>query len=506
MPEDSAAPPVANDMPPSYEETKGLTETNMPEVKIDMKGDKPAEPQDGFQGLTKEELMKYAADPFWVRLRWALFLLFWAVWVAMLVASVVIIVYAPKCPSPEPKEWWQKSPIYKVDLDTFPKKEEQLSALANLEEALDYTVAQGFGTIYITGGSTLAELPSGGTEYGTAEEWKSLMEAVKARYQYVVVDFDGNTQEWMEFGVDGFIVPGTDVVLSLEEARKTIDLEAEISGSDKVLIGISSPDDNNEAKIKLLDTYIKNTEETPSPTSAADMKVVIDNYMSGPNNSWPGISLKSAEYGDEYVDAITMIKMLLPATLMLNAGEELGMKEMNWAAVKDQESLDVDSHLNLFGELSQKLRHQDAILFGEFNMNTTFVIGDVFGMARVKKGNPGYLLLSNFGVSNVTVAPYYAMPTVPASIRVMAKSTTPEREDSKTRTFKSRNVPLLAMETKIFTFVPTFDLKTKKEEVQAEVEGKEISVVDGLVYEGEATDGKEISVANYLVFEEEKAT
>merc|ERR1719209_2444579 len=75
------------------------------DAKIDMGKDS------GFTGMTKEELMKYANDPFWVRLRWFLFILFWLIWVAMLVVSIVIIVYAKKCPSPEPKQWWQKVSI-----------------------------------------------------------------------------------------------------------------------------------------------------------------------------------------------------------------------------------------------------------------------------------------------------------------------------------------------------------------------------------------------------------
>ena len=30
-----------------------------------------------FSGLNKEELMKYSNDPFWVKVRWFLFLFFW---------------------------------------------------------------------------------------------------------------------------------------------------------------------------------------------------------------------------------------------------------------------------------------------------------------------------------------------------------------------------------------------------------------------------------------------
>jgi len=68
-----------------------------------------------FVGMTKEELMKYANDPFWVRLRWVLFILFWACWVGMLVGAVMIIINAPKCAPPEPKTWWEEGPLAEVD-------------------------------------------------------------------------------------------------------------------------------------------------------------------------------------------------------------------------------------------------------------------------------------------------------------------------------------------------------------------------------------------------------
>ncbi|CAH2045967.1 unnamed protein product, partial [Iphiclides podalirius] len=64
-----------------------------------------------FSGLTKEELLRYADDPFWVRLRWFMFILFWALWLCMLAGAVAIIVRAPKCPPPPPKTWFQKGPL-----------------------------------------------------------------------------------------------------------------------------------------------------------------------------------------------------------------------------------------------------------------------------------------------------------------------------------------------------------------------------------------------------------
>merc|ERR1712209_377837 len=102
--------------------------------------------KEAFQGLTKEELMKYANDPYWVRLRWILFILFWVIWVAMLAASIVIIIYAPKCPSPEPKEWWQKNAMYKVDVKNFGED----GTLNGLKDNLDLLVESGVGTVYIS--------------------------------------------------------------------------------------------------------------------------------------------------------------------------------------------------------------------------------------------------------------------------------------------------------------------------------------------------------------------
>merc|ERR1712059_73833 len=140
-------------------------------------------------------------------------------------------------------------------------------------------------------------------------------------------------------------------------------------------------------------------------------------------------------------------------------GEELGLPALNWEAVTEQEAA-TQSHLNLFSTLANKLRHQDAILFGDLNVNTTVVLNEtVFGMTRVKKGNPGYLLAINFGAED-QVVDFSAMENVPPTIRVMAHSTQPISEEEtgepEVRTYKSEAVPVKPNEGKIFTFVPKF--------------------------------------------------
>lgn len=67
--------------------------------------------------MTKDELMKYANDPFWVKLRWVLFILFWGLWIAMLAGAIAIIVYAPKCAAPTPLVWWKEGPLITANFD-----------------------------------------------------------------------------------------------------------------------------------------------------------------------------------------------------------------------------------------------------------------------------------------------------------------------------------------------------------------------------------------------------
>lgn len=86
-----------------------------------------------FVGLGKEELKKYAEDPFWVRLRWILFILFWVGWLAMLVSAIVIIVLAPRCPSRPDLKWYHKDAAYNVYSKSFYDGDKQQDGYGDLE-------------------------------------------------------------------------------------------------------------------------------------------------------------------------------------------------------------------------------------------------------------------------------------------------------------------------------------------------------------------------------------
>ncbi|GIX67046.1 neutral and basic amino acid transport protein rBAT [Caerostris extrusa] len=90
-------------------------------------------------GMGKEELMKYANEPFWVRLRLFLFILFWLSWIGMLVGAVAIIIQAPRCPPAPTVQWYQKAAMYQVDIETFQDSDGNgVGDLKGLISKLDY--------------------------------------------------------------------------------------------------------------------------------------------------------------------------------------------------------------------------------------------------------------------------------------------------------------------------------------------------------------------------------
>lgn len=71
-----------------------------------------------FVGMGKDELMKFANDPFWVKMRWFLFILFWVMWVGMLAGAIAIILFAPKCDSLVMNQK-QGNTFYRINVKNF---------------------------------------------------------------------------------------------------------------------------------------------------------------------------------------------------------------------------------------------------------------------------------------------------------------------------------------------------------------------------------------------------
>jgi len=502
------------------EDTKVKITSN--ETKIDMEKEKKEVEAEGFKGLSKDELMQYANDPFWVRLRWVLFILFWVIWVAMLAASIAIIVYTPKCPSPEPKVWWQKGPVYKASVKDFPDVDNDGQGdLKGMKESADYLVSAWVGTVYFSNLLNRHDLETVAQEHGSMEDWKDLVTALQDRNIRVMVEMDptstseqhlwyeefksGNnpnytnfyeatgstklnlandavvkkleevTKFWLQNGVDGIVVRETVPRNLLERLRGVMDQEQEASGKEKVLVfeganaegaggnytGVGAGD-----PVHLVvggDILGEGTTLT-----APDLKTKIDDFMSGlpcktreeENKEyclWPAFSISTTGHDHDMMDALTMLKMLLPGTMLTQAGEELGLDKLDVTKAEDE---GVKKHLELYRLLAEGVRGQDAILYGEMNVNNTIVMNNdtVFGLTRVKKGSPGYVLLINLANENVTVN-LSDVANIPESVRVLERyqvmAVSPREEEEWTK-FASKAVTLTPRQAKIFNFVPKF--------------------------------------------------
>jgi hypothetical protein len=179
--------------------------------------------------------------------------------------------------------------------------------------------------------------------------------------------------------------------------------------------------------------------------------------------AWPAFTLSTTSHGADKSDALTMLKMLLPGTVVSEAGEELGLSPAQYPPA-DRESTAVQQHLALYSLLTSKLRHQDAILFGKLEPEDSFVKnGTVFGMVRVKKGSPGYLFLINLG-STVVETNLADVKYLPDDIRVLdagdvaavAPHVAVVEGEVALKKFPSSAVPLEPGQAKIFNFVPKF--------------------------------------------------
>lgn len=89
------------------ESTKDQLEASGKQINIDINGDADetdvknmnldSTTNENRVGFTRDELMKYANQPFWVRLRNILFATFWIVWVSILVAAISYVIRSPGC-------------------------------------------------------------------------------------------------------------------------------------------------------------------------------------------------------------------------------------------------------------------------------------------------------------------------------------------------------------------------------------------------------------------------
>uniref|UniRef100_A0A0K2TSQ6 alpha-glucosidase n=1 Tax=Lepeophtheirus salmonis TaxID=72036 RepID=A0A0K2TSQ6_LEPSM len=203
--EDEESKSLEKSIPLKQEEMAPLA---APEIaSMDSLGDKlqdspQREPNKCCLPLSKDEVMKFAKDPYWIRLRWILFALFWITWVAILVISIIIIVVTPKCPTPKPKEWWQRAPIYQIYVKSFKDSDgDGIGDLKGITTKIQYLKDLGVESINLSpifespfenDGNDVENFESINSIYGSMQDFKDMVTGLQDHGLKLILDFTPN--------------------------------------------------------------------------------------------------------------------------------------------------------------------------------------------------------------------------------------------------------------------------------------------------------------------------
>uniref|UniRef100_A0A803K247 Solute carrier family 3 (amino acid transporter heavy chain), member 2 n=2 Tax=Xenopus tropicalis TaxID=8364 RepID=A0A803K247_XENTR len=389
-----------------------------------------------FTGLSKEELLRVAGTPAWVRVRWALLILFWLGWAGMLAGAVVIIVQAPRCQPLPAMEWWNKGPLYQVgDPATF--QEDGAGNIQSIEKRLESLTSlkiKGLiiGPIHATKKDEIDKtiLTDIDPNYGTQEQFTSLLEAARKKSIQIILDltpnyrsekswfektdinFEDNVKEaintWLERGVGGIYfgdsenLPNTSNFI-YEWGNMTANFSKE--GKPRVLLLSSNSTQNklagnfNETDGILFYRFLDAENKKSFRSLGGDIKQYVEETgILG--NSWmigaPQMGHMASLVNEKLFRVYQLLLFTLPGTPISLYGDEIGLKDlpskpaqssrpnMQWDEVSvaanspqilsdvnanvtfKAQDTDKGSFLNIYRKLSDLRGKERSLLHGEF--------------------------------------------------------------------------------------------------------------------------------------------
>ncbi|KAF7664271.1 hypothetical protein LDENG_00181750 [Lucifuga dentata] len=311
-----------------------------------------------FTGLSKEELMKVAGTPGWVRTRWVLLVLFWLGWMGMLAGAIVIIVQAPRCkPIPE-MNWWNNGPLYQISnvnafcADGLKGVEKKLDNMNNLK--VKGLVVGPLHNVQANQPNTL-KLKDIDPSQGTQEELLALLEKAHKKDISVVLDLTPNylgtdawfssdnvpedmmkeladaAEYWLNLGVDGIKVSDLNLAASSPDWSKVQAVPGNhTDGSKKrALIGVVEGISAGEIAM-LVNTSAANlilSDLLSTNGSGAEHIQAMNNLQSLQRNL--GWGLGAAQWDQMSKQAGTPALLLLftmPGTPVFTYGDEIGLQ------------------------------------------------------------------------------------------------------------------------------------------------------------------------------------
>ncbi|KAK9534274.1 hypothetical protein VZT92_009329 [Zoarces viviparus] len=379
-----------------------------------------------FTGLNKEELLRVAGTPGWVRTRWALLVVFWLGWLGMLGGAVLIVLQAPRCRDLPSSSWWNDGPLYQIgDIGAF----SALKDLKGVEQKvghLSQMKVRGLvvGPVHVAPADDVMSLrfEEVSSESGTLDQFKDLVQAAHKKGISVVLDLTPNYQGssgpwfsnvsvtnvaerlksalvfWMKQGVDGVQMSGVERVASMvpslwTDIRAIVHNGTEDSPNKRVLIGVTERSSAEDVSTLLnstgVDLLVSRVLLGPGSAGAADATELAQSVQllySSHSQLKLAWSLGGRDQGHlallvvpALVKLHQLLLLTLPGTPVFNYGDEIGLMDegtkfprMLWDSDEElngtlkEEQAERRSCLQFFSALSQLRGEERSLLFGDF--------------------------------------------------------------------------------------------------------------------------------------------
>ncbi|KAM3595535.1 uncharacterized protein V6R79_024727 [Siganus canaliculatus] len=375
-----------------------------------------------FTGLNKEELLKVAGTPGWVRTRWALLVVFWLGWLGMLAGAVLIILQAPRCKDLPDTSWWNDGPLYVIgnvqafsDAGNLKGVEQKVGYLAQLK-----VKGLVIGPIHVAPADEPMNLrfEEISPESGNLEQFRSLVQAAQKKGLSVVLDLTPNYQGssgpwfsnisvtnvaerlksalvfWISEGVDGVQLSGVERVSSVvpslwADIRAIIQNGTDERPNKRVLIGVtdrSSAEDVSSllssSGVDLLVSRVLSSGSVDAMERARSIQLLYSSH--GPLKLvWNlGGRLEghlASRVGPALVKLHQLLLLTLPGTPLINYGDEIGLMDedtkfprMLWDDDKElngtlqEERAERASSRSFFSGLSELRSKERSLMFGDF--------------------------------------------------------------------------------------------------------------------------------------------
>nr|XP_020442037.1 4F2 cell-surface antigen heavy chain-like [Monopterus albus] len=398
-----SAPPAGGEVA----EKNGAVKLKIPEDAEEVK----------FTGLNKEELLKVAGTPGWVRTRWALLVVFWLGWLGMLVGAILIILQAPRCRELPTTNWWNDGPLYQIgsiqaftDSHNLKGLEQKIGSLLELK-------VKGLvvGPIHVAPHNDTMSLrfEEISPEAGSLEQFKGFVQAAHKKGISVVLDLTPNYQGssgpwfsyssvkyvaerlksalvfWLNQGVDGVQLSGVELVAS-QEPTLWSDIRAIVqNGTDsrRVLIGVTEHSSAEDVSSLLsssgVDLLISRVlRQDKDATEYAQSIQLLYSSHSQTNLAWSLGGRTEGHLaslvGPTLVRLYQLLLLTLPGTPVFNYGDELGLTDkgtkfpkMLWDSDEElngtlqEERAECLSCHRFFRSLSELRGKERSLLFGD---------------------------------------------------------------------------------------------------------------------------------------------